>query len=521
MTKTIIFLLASMMGFISCTPLKPNEPEIPNEIILIFHQPKMSGKKCKLEYVDDQQVVRTFSPDSSLRYDTISVQTIRNQVEFVHSRGIFDRLTYLFNRGDTVLFNYEDEKPYAEVLNRADSALWINYDLFWREQLDSSGLPAYRKSHVIEWLKLPDEVRSVKTEAGKISLGDMREKISQAVHQELRKEIALLDSLKKQGQISREIYDYRRLKALLQLKGEELERSLNCFSRFQTDEQIQPSDVVLTEDRDGIESILFQNLLSEENDTLIFQYSYRELLRRYYSFYGRKVKRTTKKHTHNGQPGGLINQPDFLARYDSIVQSSWFSDATKKIMLRWELENIIENQTPAEMEKYLGKFEESYADSSILALLSEKYSLQQLGHGHMYDLELVSTGGESLLFQDLLKKHKGKVIYLDFWSSSCRPCIGEFPYSQQLKQKYKDEQLVFVYLSLDIKEANWKHACEKYHLDNESYLIANKYTSKEFRALKVDWIPHYMVYDKAGQRVVEYASRPSEPETIDLLNQYL
>ena len=522
MMKIIAFLLASLWGFISCSTVKPEEPEIPNEIVLIFRQAKIRGKECKLEYVDDRQIIRAFSPDSSLRDDTIFIQTVREEVEFVHSyRSVFDRLTYLFNRGDTVLFTYEDEKPLVEVLNRSDSSLWINYDLFWREQLDSSGLPAYRKSYVYEWMKLPRESKSVQAEAGKISIADMREKVRQEVHEELIKEVALLDSLKKQGQIASEIYDYRKLKALLQMKGEELEWSLNCFSRFQTEEQIKPSDVMLSEMRDGIESILFKNLLSKENDRLIFQYSYRELLIRYFAFYGRKVKRTTKKHSHNGQPGGLINQPDFLARYDSIAQSSWFSPAAKKVMLRWELENIIENQTPTEMEEYLGKFEESYSDSSVLALLSEKYSLQQLGKRHKHDLELVSIDGQTLLFQDLLEKHRGKVIYFDFWSSSCRPCIKEFPYSQQLKQKYKDDQLVFVYVSLDIKQANWSRSCEKYNLDSESYLITNKYTSNEFRALKVNWIPHYMIYDKSGQQVVEYAPRPSEAETVALLNQYL
>jgi len=48
---------------------------------------------------------------------------------------------------------------------------------------------------------------------------------------------------------------------------------------------------------------------------------------------------------------------------------------------------------------------------------------------------------------------KGKVIYLDFWASWCKPCVKSFPWLNQLHEKYKDKGLVVLAINLDSDKA--------------------------------------------------------------------
>lgn len=41
------------------------------------------------------------------------------------------------------------------------------------------------------------------------------------------------------------------------------------------------------------------------------------------------------------------------------------------------------------------------------------------------------------------------MFVVNFWATWCRPCVAELPYFRQAEEKYKDQPLVFLYISLD------------------------------------------------------------------------
>lgn len=531
--KAISLLVCSLLItiFINSCSQETTSASIPNEIVLIFQEPKVqwqkdqtSGRfkisKCELTYWDDDQLQRKIHPDSSKMFDTIVVQTTQRQVEFAHLFRRMDQFEYLFRNGDTVLFTYQDHIPYATVLNRADSSYLVNYAWEWRKKLGDHGRPAKKRNALLEYINIPAQIRGEKFD--KDAIDSIGYEIQIAVKQEFEEELNHLDSLRSYELISQDQYNFRRNNALFAWKRDDLVRNRNVFSRFRTEDPLTIQDMQIDYEQNGEARFDFENIMGSEYDSLLSFRAYRELAKCYQAYYGRKVKWITTTHMHNGQPGGKMTNPDYTKRYDSIQSSPFLSDQVKKHLLLLEVEKIMEWSSIDAKESFLRRYEAEYADSAAMKYLHDTYALGLIDTTKQGpDLQLVDQQGKVILYQKLLAQHKGKIIYVDFWSSGCRPCIGEMPHAETLEAEYQEKEIAFLYISLDADQDRWTQACAQFKRDRGSYLIHNKFTSRELEELKVDWIPHYMIYDREGKRVVDYAPRPSEKELRPMLDKYL
>lgn len=111
---------------------------------------------------------------------------------------------------------------------------------------------------------------------------------------------------------------------------------------------------------------------------------------------------------------------------------------------------------------------------------------------------LVGVDGTKITFREVLYKHKGKKILIDFWASWCKDCIVGFPKLNQLQKEFPDVEYVF--LSTDFSQPSWKKGIKKYKINGEHYNLPKGMNDGDLvEFINLSWIPTYMVIDEEGE----------------------
>lgn len=113
--------------------------------------------------------------------------------------------------------------------------------------------------------------------------------------------------------------------------------------------------------------------------------------------------------------------------------------------------------------------------------------------------KLTDTESKEVTFKEILKKHKGKTVVIEFWASWCSDCVKAMPKVKEMQAN--NPNVVYIFISLDKTFDKWKAGIEKHELAGEHYWVNDEKGMKGTfgKSVDLDWIPRYMIINKKGQ----------------------
>ena len=112
-----------------------------------------------------------------------------------------------------------------------------------------------------------------------------------------------------------------------------------------------------------------------------------------------------------------------------------------------------------------------------------------------------------------LSQFQGQAVFLYFWASWCGPCISALPDLQNIKQKVAGQPVVFLNLSLDSDEGNWRKAIVKHRIEG-IHLRVDGWSSDVAIAYSVGRLPSYYLIDAQGLVVERLSGVRNTPQVI-------
>ncbi len=114
-------------------------------------------------------------------------------------------------------------------------------------------------------------------------------------------------------------------------------------------------------------------------------------------------------------------------------------------------------------------------------------------------LVLLSSSAQAEIYdinEFSLENYRGKVVYLDFWASWCKPCQKSFPWMNDLKSKFPAEYFDVVTINLDENSQDMHDFLQKVPAEFDIYHDANGQAAQTF---KVEGMPMSYLIDRDGK----------------------
>ncbi|MCF0063826.1 TlpA family protein disulfide reductase [Dyadobacter chenwenxiniae] len=212
----------------------------------------------------------------------------------------------------------------------------------------------------------------------------------------------------------------------------------------------------------------------------------------------------------------------YAMRADDLIVSHNYPAHVSMLLRTRNLMDVILTGKNDVTDSLIARLKKEPAYSLYEPQVEKKYAiLKKLAPGNPAPpISGVTPDGKTRSLADL----KGKVVYVDVWATWCGPCIAEFPASKQLQKSFAgNDNVVFLYVSIDNKQQGWKNYLEaNKDLKGLHINISDEGAFKRFlESYQSASIPKYILVDKEGKLADVNAPRPSSTHAFEAISKIL
>ena len=153
--------------------------------------------------------------------------------------------------------------------------------------------------------------------------------------------------------------------------------------------------------------------------------------------------------------------------------------------------------TSQEVEHYTNQTRQMLTSPVLLAEM-ERMHQEASSEESSY---MLPEGKATEVFRNIVGKYKGKVVFVDFWATTCGPCRSGIEHTVDLRKQYKGHpEFQFVYITNEEEspQKDYDEYVEKNLKGEACYRIPNSDYHYLRQLFRFNGIPHYVLVEKDG-----------------------
>lgn len=226
--------------------------------------------------------------------------------------------------------------------------------------------------------------------------------------------------------------------------------------------------------------------------------------KQFYNTYGERLTLFNEKYKTDIQE--IADERDFQILNDKLfklfnIKESFVFDLMTLQQKSGSLERNFNPYTDNQLKWIQGKINHPFLSNYIIVENNDiiaKIEANKTKSGFAVNTVKKTEGDE--LFDSMIGKFKGKVIYVDFWATWCGPCIQGIKEIASLKEEMKNENVVFLYITgPSSPEKTWNNSIP--NIKGEHYRVTQDEWNYLTQKFNISGIPHYVLVNKKGEVV--------------------
>jgi thiol-disulfide isomerase/thioredoxin len=210
---------------------------------------------------------------------------------------------------------------------------------------------------------------------------------------------------------------------------------------------------------------------------------------------------------------GRNKEEDYLMKFKVYLQNKYDRDDFELIFTRFLYSNISGLKTHRDhamftrlnedlIKQIIQDFDENYQMFLTEELRkAEEILKSSKPQAIKYDLAEFPEV-EKFWESEVLKKNRGKVLYIKLWAPWCGPCMANWQSANNLVKYYTDKDFSMINLCIDTPKKDWEKTIKKHKITGIHYLLSQEQSSVLLSSFGINGIPFNLLTNKEGQVII-------------------